>query len=85
MHEIIHDLFDRYKGNHVPNEYELINSFLADVRYQLGDVRGIYSIEGTLTDRVSEVLGGFYTYVVFEVLFIEYDGYIVMLVFGSDE
>ena len=85
LHEIVHDLFDRYKGNHAPNEYDLIKSFLADVRYQLGDVRGIYSIEGTLTDRVSEVLSGFYTYVIFEVIFIEYDGYIVMLVFGSDE
>lgn len=83
--QIVHDLFDRYKEKHVPNECELINSFLADIRYQLGDVKGIYTIEGQLNERITAPLSGFYTYIVFTVLFIEYDGYVVMLVFGSDE
>lgn len=83
--QIVHELFDRYKEKHVPNESELINSFLADIRYQLGDIKGIYSIEGTLNEGITAPLNEFYTYIVFTVLFIEYDGYIVMLVFGSDE
>ena len=78
-------MFDRYKEKHVPNESELINRFLADIRYQLGDAKGIYSIEGALNERITAALNEFYTYIVFAVLFIEYDGYIVMLVFGSDE
>ena len=83
--QIVHELFDRYKEKHVPNECELINRFLADIRYQLGDAKGIYSIEGVLNERITAALSEFYTYIVFSVLFIEYDGYIVMLVFGSDE
>jgi len=83
--QIVHELFDRYKEKHVPNESELINRFLADIRYQLGDAKGIYSIEGALNERITAALSEFYTYIVFAVLFIEYDGYIVMLVFGSDE
>lgn len=83
--QIVHELFDRYKEKHAPNESELINRFLANIRYQLGDVKGIYSIEGTLNERITAVLSEFYTYIVFAVLFIEYDDYIVMLVFGSDE
>lgn len=53
--------------------------------YQLGDAKGIYSIEGVLNERITAALSEFYTYIVFSVLLIEYDGYIVMLVFGSDE
>ena len=83
--QIVHELFDRYKEKHVPNECELINRFLADIRYQLGDAKGIYSIEGVLNERITAALSEFYTYIVFSVLLIEYDGYIVMLVFGSDE
>ena len=83
--QIVHDLFDRYKEKHVPNECELINRFLADIRYQLGDVKSIYSIDGSLNERITAPFSEFYTYIVFTVLFIEYDGYIVMLVFGSDE
>ena len=82
---IVQELFDRYKEKHVPNESEVINSFLEDIRYQLGDAKGIYSIEDTLNEQITSVLSEFYTYIVFTVLFIEYDGYIVMLVFGSDE
>ena len=83
--QIVHDLFERYKEKHVPNECELINRFLADIRYQLGDVKSIYSIDGSLNERITAALSEFYTYIVFSVLLIEYDGYIVMLVFGSDE
>ena len=83
--QIVHDLFERYKEKHVPNERELINSFLKNVRYQLGDVKGVYSIEGPLNEVITAPLSEFYTYIVFKVFFIEYDGYIVMLVFGSDE
>ena len=83
--QIVHDLFERYKEKHVPNECELINRFLADIRYQLGDVKSIYSIDGSLNERITAPFSEFYTYIVFTVLFIEYDGYIVMLVFGSDE
>lgn len=83
--QIVHELFDRYKEKHAPNESELINRFLADIRYQLGNAKGIYSIEGALNERITAALNEFYTYIVFAVLFIEYDGYVVMLVFGSDE
>ena len=83
--QIVHKLFDRYKEKHVPNECELINRFLANIGYQLGDAKGIYSIEGVLNERITAALSEFYTYIVFSVLFIEYDGYVVMLVFGSDE
>ena len=83
--QIVHDLFDSYKEIHVPNEYELINKFLADIRYQLGEAKGIYSTEGILNEKNTAAFNEFYTYIVFKVLFIEYEGYIVMLVFGSDE
>lgn len=83
--QIIYELFDCYKEKHVPNERELINSFLKNVRYQLGDVKGVYSIEGPLKEVITAPLSEFYTYIVFKVFFIGYDGYIVMLVFGSDE
>ena len=83
--QIIHDLFDRYKAGHVPDESDLIKSFLSDVRYQLREPKGIYRVEGALTEEITDVLSGFYTYVIFEILFIEYNGFIVMLVFGSDE
>ena len=83
--QIIHDLFDRYKEQHVQDEVDKINQFVSDIRYQLGDIKGIYSIKGTLNERITAALNEFYTYIVFEVIFIEYDGYVVMLVFGSDE
>ena len=83
--KIFHDLLDRYKEQHVQDEVDKINQFVSEIRYQLGDIKGIYSISGTLNESITDALSKFYTYIVFEVLFIEYDGYLVMLVFGSDE
>lgn len=85
LSQIIHDLFDKYKEKHVQDEAGKINQFISDIKYQLGDIKGIYSIRGSLNERITSALSEFYTYIVCEVLFIEYDGYFVMLVFGSDE
>lgn len=83
--QIIHELFDRYKEKHVQDEVDKINQFVSDIKYQLGDIKGIYSIRDTLNESITSALCEFYTYIVFEVIFIKYDGYFVMLVFGSDE
>ena len=83
--QLIHNLFIKYKERTVPDECDMVNSFISDVRYQLGDIKGIYSIKDVINEHITDALSEFYTYIVFEVLFIEYDGYIVMLVFGSGE
>ncbi len=83
--QLIHNLFARYKGKSVPNEIDMINRFVSNVRFQLGNIKDIYSIKGGLNELITDALSEFYTYVVFQVYFIEYEGYIVMLVFGSDE
>jgi hypothetical protein len=45
----------------------------------------LYKIEGELNERITRVISEFYTYLVFDLVFWEYEEYMVMIVFGSDE
>ena len=58
---------------------------LRGVRFQLGELKNIYKIEGELNERITRVISEFYTYLVFDLVFFEYEEYMVMIVFGSDE
>ena len=64
---------------------ETIGSFSRLLRIRLGDIKGIYKILGELRENITDAISAFYTYVVFDILFIEFEGYMVMVVFGSDE
>lgn len=74
------------RDSHNPQEKQLIDRFFADVKFQLGDCKKLYRIKtDSIYPRNFEILSEFYTYIVFEVIFIEYENYMVMIVFGSDE
>lgn len=64
---------------------EMIDEFMRGVRFQLGELKNIYKIEGELNERITRVISEFYTYLVFDLVFFEYEEYMVMIVFGSDE
>ena len=82
---IVHNLFDFYKEKHFDNESECIKEFLKDIKYLLGDIKEIYRIKNPFGGKKIQCLSDYYTYILFEVLFIEYFDFIVMVVFGSDE
>ena len=82
--EYFKHLVDSYKTSHHTKEKQKIDTFLSDVRFQLGEYIRMYKIENPFQQKVS-ILSKFYTYIVFEVVFIEYKNYMVMIVFGSDE
>lgn len=72
-------------GHQVPNVNNYIDDFFKSVRFYLGEKSNIYRIKGELNEDITDVLSDFYTYVVFDVLFIEYKNHMLMIVFGSDE
>lgn len=82
---IVHNLFDFYKEKYSDNESECIKKFLKNIKYQLGEIKAFYRIQNPFGGKKVQCLSDFYTYIVFEVLFIEYSDFIVMVVFGSDE
>ena len=61
-----------------------IDNFLESVRFYLGESHNIYRIK-RLNECNSAALSDFYTYIVFDVVFIEYECHMLMIVFGSDE
>lgn len=67
------------------SDSETIGSLSRFLRIRLGDIKGIYKISGELSENVTDAISAFYAYVVFDIIFIEFEGYLVMLVFGSDE
>ena len=67
------------------SDSETIGSLSRFLRIRLGDIKGIYKISGELSEKVTDAINAFYAYVVFDILFIEFEGYMVMIVFGSDE
>ena len=67
------------------SDIEMLSSFSRFLRIQLGDITGIYTLSDKLTESTSNAISAFYTYVVFDIVFIEFEGYMVMAVFGSDE
>ena len=62
-----------------------IDSFIEAVRFRLGYSKNIYRIKGQLNERIAAAISDFYTYIVFDIIFVEYDKYMLMIVFGSDE
>lgn len=82
---IVHNLFDFYKEKHSDNENECIKEFLKNIKFQLGEIKAIHRIKNPFGGKNIQCLSDYYTYVVFEVLFIDYSDFIVMVVFGSDE
>lgn len=85
VYSAIYDVFSRTKEKHIENEKEMIDEFMRGVRFQLGELKNIYKIEGELNERITRVISEFYTYLVFDLVFFEYEEYMVMIVFGSDE
>ena len=83
--QTVHSLFDSYKGEHSDKEGEYIKNFLGELRLQMGDIKTIYRLKEPLSDESERCFSDFYTYVVFDIFFIQYADYIVMVVFGSDE
>ena len=67
------------------SDIEMLSSFSRFLRIQLGEIKGIYTLSDKLTESTSNAMSAFYTYVVFDIVFIEFEGYMVMVVFGSDE
>lgn len=83
--QMTHSLFDSYKCNHSDKESECIKYFLGGSRLQIGDIKAIYRLKEPLSDECERCFSHFYTYVVFDIFFIQYSNYKVMVVFGSDE
>ena len=67
------------------SDLEMLSSFSRFLRIQLGDIKGIYTLSDKLKESTSNAISAFYTYVIFDIVFIEFEGYMVMAVFGSDE
>ena len=85
VYGVIYDVFNRTQEKHLANEKEMIDEFMRGVRFQLGELKNIYKIQGELNERITRVISEFYTYLVFDLVFLEYEEYMVMIVFGSDE
>lgn len=86
LHSVVSDLFDRYKASHVDDEKKRLETFTKALKFLLGgEIKGIYVADDNMDDRTRDAFGWFYTYIIFELVFIEYEDYVVMLVFGSDE
>lgn len=68
-----------------PSDIEMLSNFSRFLRIRLGDIKGIYTLSDKLTESTSSAMSAFYTYVIFDIVFIEFEGYMVMVVFGSDE
>ena len=83
--QMVHSLFDAYKEKHSNNESECIKEFLCALRFQLGDIEAIYRIKKPLGEKNERCFSDYYTYIVFDIFFVQYSDYIVMIVFGSDE
>ncbi len=83
--QILHSLFDSYKEKHSSEETENIKEFLSEIRFQIGDIEAIYRLKQPLSEKSSRCLSEYYTYIIFDIIFIKYSGYIVMVVLGSDE
>ena len=82
---LVHSLFDSYKEKHSNEESEYIKYFLGGLHIQVGDIKAIYRLKKPLNEKCERCFAEFYTYIVFDVFFVQYSGYIVMVVFGSDE
>ena len=82
--EYFKNLVDSYKTKHNLCEKQKIDDFFSTVKFQLGEYIKIYKMINPVKGVVS-VLSEFYTYIIFEVFFVEYKNYMVMIVFGSDE
>ena len=67
------------------DEQKIVEDFLRHVRYQIGSTKQLYRIKGGLREDITQVIGEFYTYVVFDVLFLEFHEHMLMIVLGSDE
>lgn len=83
--QILHSLFDSYKANHSSEESKYIKEFLDVIRFQIGDIEAIYRLTKPLGEKSSRCFSEFYTYIVFDIIFIKYTDYVVMVVLGSDE
>ena len=62
-----------------------IKEFLSEIRFQIGDIEAIYRLKQPLSEKSSRCFSEYYTYIIFDIIFIKYSGYIVMVVWGSDE
>ena len=67
------------------DEQKIVEEFLRHVRFQIGSVKQLYRIKGGLREDITRVIGEFYTYVVFDILFLEFNEHLLMIVLGSDE
>lgn len=83
--QMIHSLFNSYKCNHSDKESECIKYFLGGTRLQMGNIKTIYRLKEPLSAGSERCFSDFYTYIVFDIFFIQYSNYMVMVVFGSDE
>ena len=83
--KIVHSLFDSYNEKHSNKESENIKYFLGGIYFQLGDIKAIYRLKKPLGEKCERCFSDYYTYIIFDIFFIQYSNYIVMVVFGSDE
>ena len=83
--EILNSLFTSYKAEHSDEEKEYTDEFLKELHFHLGDIESIYRLKKPLGDKSERCFSSAYTYVVFDIIFIQYSGYMVMVVLGSDE
>ena len=83
--ESIHNMIAIAKEEPYADERRYIDTFLKGVSYQLGKEKKVYIVKGELNKKIQDVISDFYTYIVLDIIFIEYEDYMVMIVFGSDE
>lgn len=84
-YENLKEIIDTAKEKHHPKEKMLVDEFCSGVEYQIGKELAVYKVKGGLNESNTAAISDFYTYIVFDILFVEYKEFMVMIVLGSDE
>lgn len=84
-YENFHFIIDTIKERHHPDEKRLVDEFFEGIEFQLGKMQTVYKLSEKINKGNIAAISDFYIYTVFEILFVEYKDFMVMIVFGTDE
>ena len=78
-------MIGRYGKQLNSDEKMSVDEFFQEIKFQIGDIKALYNINGGLNEQIKNAISDFYLFIVLDILFVQYKDYIVMLIFGSDE
>lgn len=84
-YEFLHTMIGRYGKQLNSDEKMSVDEFFQEIKFQIGDIKALYNINGGLNEQIKNAISDFYLFIVLDILFVQYKDYIVMLIFGSDE